>query len=347
MQAKYSRGVLFCVIATMSWGGMFPVMTHALRHIDPFTFTCMRYVIAGLAFLAVLLWREGREGLRVPRDRIALAWLFGTAGFAGFQFLVFLGQRLAGPQGALTASIMMATQPMLGFVVNWVIRRLAPPKFVIGFILMSFLGITLVITKGHPGTLLQHPSSYGPDALIVLGALCWVIYTVGAAFFPSWSPYKYTTITTGLGLTSTFAVTAALVATGAVALPGSAAVGSVAPELAYMGLVAGFVGVLSWNLGNKILTPLNGVLFMDIVPVTAFTISALEGVVPTSVQIVGACVTATALILNNVFLRHRMAARVPAASAAGRAEVPAAGQAGVAPGVAAVAVPVEVTGRAR
>lgn len=306
MKSSYSRGVLLCVVATASWGGMFPVMTHALRRIDPFTFTCLRYTVAGAVFLILLLAREHKASLNLRGERVWLAWFFGTSGFLGFQFLVFYGQKLAGPEGALTASIMMATQPMLGFLVNWVVRRVKPPIGVLGFILLSFSGIVLVITKGHLSTLFNGSGGLGPDGLIVLGCLCWVIYTVGAAFFPHWSPVKYTTVTTGLGMTSTFAFTAVLLAAGAIQLPTGAAVVGVSPELAYMAFVAGVIGVLCWNVGNKILTPLNGVLFMDVVPITSFSISAAEGVIPANMQIVGACVTAVALILNNLYLRHRM-----------------------------------------
>lgn len=306
MPVKYSRGVLLCLVATLSWGGMFPVMTAALKHIDPFTFTCMRYALAGIAFLLVLLKLEGRAGLRLKGEKIGLAWFFGSAGFAGFQFLVFLGQKWAGTDGALTASIMMATMPMLGFLVNWLVRKARPPLPALGFILLSFAGVTLVVTKGHYSHLIQSPGAYGADGLIILGALCWVIYTIGAAFFPHWSPYKYTTITTGLGLITAVAVTAALLVFNAIQLPSAHNVALVSPELAYMASAAGFVGVLCWNLGNKILTPLNGVLFMDVVPVTAFTISAIQGVHLSPAQLGGGAVTATALILNNLFLRHRM-----------------------------------------
>jgi hypothetical protein len=50
---------------------------------------------------------------------------------------------------------------------------------------------------------------------------------------------------------------------------------------------------------------MNGVLFMDVVPITAFLVSALTGVVPMPAQITGATLTATALIMNNVYLRRR------------------------------------------
>jgi drug/metabolite transporter (DMT)-like permease len=306
MQKNYLSGALFCLMATVAWGTMFPVMTQVLLKMDPFTFTAMRYSIAGLAFLVLLLVKEGKDALHLSGERIALAWFLGTAGFAGFGFLVFLGQKLAGPTGALTASIMMATMPMLGLLVNWAVRRVRPPLYSFFFILLSFCGVALVITKGNLASIFSAPQNYGSNIPLILGALCWVIYTVGASFFPKWSPYRYTTITTALGLPSIFVVNIILIAMGYIEIPSIAAVISIIPHLLYMALVAGFIGVLSWNIGNKIITPLNGVLFMDIVPITAFIISALTGVVPQSGQIFGASMTAIALIMNNIFQRRRM-----------------------------------------
>ena len=321
MNADYRKGVLFCLIATLSWGVMFPIMTDALRHIDPYTFTSLRYGFASVAFVTILVVKEGWGGLSLKGERRLLAWTLGTIGFVGFGFLVFLGQKLAGPSGALTASIMMATMPMLGFLVNWVVRKVAPPLVSFLFILMSFCGVVTVITKGNVEGLVQHPGNYSANLLIILGALCWVVYTIGASFFPKWSPYRYTAMTTLLGLTSVFTLNATFFITGFVPVPHASALISIIPHVAYMALIAGFVGVLSWNFGNKILTPLNGVLFMDVVPITAFFVSSLQGVVPVRAQILGACITGTALILNNLYMRQRIIAglgkanQMPATSA--------------------------------
>ena len=59
MRQHQLQGAIYCLIATASGGAMFPVMTGALVRIDPFTFTSLRYLIAGAAFLAVLLFKEG------------------------------------------------------------------------------------------------------------------------------------------------------------------------------------------------------------------------------------------------------------------------------------------------
>lgn len=69
------------------------------------------------------------------------------------------------------------------------------------------------------------------------------------------------------------------------------------------------------TFANRYLGPLNGVLFIDVVPITAFVISALTGVITAGMQVVGASPTAPALVFNNLYLR-RVAQRTAAAAAA-------------------------------
>lgn len=304
-QARYTKGVLYCLAATISFGLMFPIMTSALTRIDPFTFTSLRYLIAAAASVVLLCIKEGPLALRPDGEPVALAWFLGSIGFAGFGFFVFLGQRMAGPEGALTASIMAATQPMLGILIHSVVHRVLPQRYTLLLVLLSFFGVALVVTKGDLGGLLHGSQNYSANALILLGMTFWMIYTFGATRFTRWSPLKYTTLTMCLGLTTITAVNLALLATHVIEFPRAADFIFIIPHVAYMGLIAGTIGVLFWNSGNKILTPLNAVLFMNVPPITAFIVSAITGVVATPVQIVGACVTGGALILNNIYVRRR------------------------------------------
>ena len=306
MQTSYLRGVLFCLVATVSWGCMFPVMTSALTQMDPFNFTAIRYTIAAIPFAVLLLAREGKGAFNLKGERHLLAWLFGTAGFAGFGFLMFLGQQLAGPTGALSAAIMTATMPLLALPVNWVMRGVRPPLYSIGFILLAFVGVVLVITKGNPLGAFDQAQSYIADITLFAGALSWVIYTSGASFFPTWSPYRYTAMTTLLGLVSVYAINVVLIELRYIPVPSSGQAWTIMPQFLYMSLVAGAIAVLSWNMGNKIITPVNGVLFMNVVPVAAFAVSALSGIVPTPVQLAGAAITVAALVMNNLYQRQRV-----------------------------------------
>ncbi|UTV59508.1 DMT family transporter [Burkholderia arboris] len=317
----YGKGIAACVCATILMGVMFPVMTDALRYIDPFTFTSLRYLIAGSAFIVLLRIVEGPGAFHPAGESVPLAWLLGSIGFCGFGSFVFLGQQLAGAEGALTASIMMATQPMMGLLLNALVRRVAPAPVSVLFVVLSFASVALVITRGDVIAALHEPQHEAANALIVAGALCWVVYTFGAARFTGWSALKYTTFTTCLGLTTIVAVNLVLIATHGIAAPSWAAVRAVLPHLAYMGPVAGFGAILLWMTGNRILGPMNGVLFMDVLPITAFIVSAATGVVPNRAQIAGAALTGVALILNNLYLRRRARrigtapARVPSPSA--------------------------------
>lgn len=303
IRTETTKGILACLVAATSFGLMFPVMASALKRVDPFTFTSLRYLTAAVASLVVLLMKEGPQALRVRGESIGRAWLLGSLGFAGFGFLVFLGQQLAGRDGALMTSIMAATQPLLGVLILAVVNRALPPLATLGFIVLSFCGVILVVTRGDVGGFLNAPQNYAANLLILLGMTCWMIYTFGAARFATWSPLRYTTLTMCLGLTTILAINAGLFAVNAIAVPSAADLVFIVPHVLYMGLIAGMVGVLCWNIGNKLLAPLNAALFLNMVPLVAFAVSALLGVLPTHIQIFGACVTIAALIGNNLYPR--------------------------------------------
>jgi len=72
-----------------------------------------------------------------------------------------------------------------------------------------------------------------------------------------------------------------------------------------MSLIAGVVGVLMWNVGNKILTPQNGSLFMNLVPVVTFVIEVMQGYNLSVIELLGAIITIVSIILNNVLQRRK------------------------------------------
>jgi drug/metabolite transporter (DMT)-like permease len=302
MNNRYVWGVICCLTAVLSWGGMFPIMGSALTVVNPFVFTALRYTVAAALFLGLLYYVEGKKAFRLEQRTLTL-WLLGSLGFAGFGFFVFLGQKMAGPSGAVSASVMMALMPLLSVLINWLCRGIKPLKYSLCFVLMSFAGVLCVVTRGDFASLLFLEEHVVADLLMLLGAMCWVIYTIGASAFPGWSALRYTALTTAMGVTTIWAVNLTLGLLGCNEAPSVSTVIAIVPQLAYMVLIAGFVGVLAWNSGNKIVTPLNGVLFMDIVPLTTIVIAALQGYVFNSMECFGAALTIAALIFNNIYQR--------------------------------------------
>jgi drug/metabolite transporter (DMT)-like permease len=276
MTKKYLLGIVLCLIAVFSWGGMFPIMAPALKIMDPFYITLFRYGIVAIIFAIILLFVEGKSAFKSDGNFLKL-WLFGTSAFAGFSFLVFLGQKTAGPSGSIIASVMMATQPLLGVLVGWVYRGVKPTIVSLISMIVAAIGVFMVVTKGDLSVLYKGDNTIFSLVLILLGALCWVIYTTGGGDFKQWSILRYSTLTSIYGVLSVIVILFVATLMGLLSVPSFGQISGVSGALIYMISFAGVIAVFAWNLGNRIIGPINGILFMNLVPITSFVISIVTG----------------------------------------------------------------------
>lgn len=302
MNGKFLTGIIMCLIAVISWGGMFPIMGDALMIMDPFYFTLLRYGSAAIILMLLLIAIEGKGKLSTDGQTGKILF-FGAMGFAGFSFFVFLGQKLAGPSGAIIAAVMMAIQPLLGVIVNWVTKKTAPKLGTILFIITGFIGVVMVISKGDLRIFVSEDGNMFANLLILIGALCWVIYTSGGSSFPAWSALRYSAITNLYGIFSVIIIVGAATLAGWLQIPTVSMIEDVSGALIYTALIAGVLALFTWNYGNKILTPLNGILFMNLLPVTTFAISVIQGYHLSAFELIGALITIASLIGNNLYIR--------------------------------------------
>jgi len=306
------RGSGLLLVAATAWGGLFPVAMVTLPVLDPFHMTAIRYTITAVIFAGLLAFAEGPRALKTD-GRGWRAAMLGTSGFAGFGLFVFIGLEHSRPEHG---AIIMATQPLFAALVAWWLRGVRPTAATLGFLGVALFGVLLVVTKGRftgPGP----DGTVVGDALMFVGAVSWVIYTLGAADFPSWSPLRYTALTCLLSLPTIFGVTVLATASGYAATPSAADVESVAWQLAYVIGIASVLGVLSWNAGNKLIGATNGVLFINFVPVTVFAIRIAQGHHFQPIEFVGAALVIGALIGNNIVVRRSAAPERPASATRG------------------------------
>jgi len=302
MTKKYLLGIVLCLIAVFSWGGMFPVMAPALKIMDPFYFTLFRYGTVAVIFAIILLFVEGKSAFKSDGNFLKL-WLFGTSAFAGFSFLVFLGQKTAGPSGSIIASVMMAIQPLLGVLVGWVYRGVKPTIVSLISMIVAAVGVFMVVTKGDLSVLYKGDNTVFALVLILLGALCWVIYTTGGGDFKQWSILRYSTLTSIYGVLSVIVILFVATLMGWLSVPSFGQISGVSGALIYMISFAGVIAVFAWNLGNRIIGPINGILFMNLVPITSFVISIVNGYKISGFELAGVSITILALIGNNIYNR--------------------------------------------
>jgi len=293
------RGAGLLLVAATAWGGLFPVAMLMLPVLDPFHITAIRVAITAIIFVGLLAFSEGPQALKLEGRGLRAA-LLGTAGFGGLGMLIFLGLQHSRPEHG---AIIMATQPLIAAVVAWWLRGQRPAKATLCFLGVALAGVLLVVTKGRFAGIFSDGTGPG-DLMLFIGAVSWVIYTLGAADFPSWSPLRYTALTCVLSLPAILAVTAVATATGYVSTPTTSAVESVGWQLAYIIGIGSVLGVLSWNAGNKLVGVTNGVLFINFVPVTAFAIRIAQGHHFQPIEFLGAALVIGALIANNAVLRQ-------------------------------------------
>lgn len=290
------------LLAAMIWGGMFEVARLILPTVDPFTITAIRYGVGALIFLVVLLAVEGRSAIRTD-GRGGRLFLYGTIGFAGFNMLAYSGLAHSRPEHA---AVIMAMMPMITVLVNWLRSGQHPAVFTLFSVLVAFVGVFMVVTNGHPEQALRSGEVKG-DVLLLIAALCWVIYTLGSNDFPSWSPLRYTVISCALGTVSILVITTALMIHGDIHLPAISTLRNLFWEFAYVVLLGAVVAVLSWNSGVRRLGAVNAVLFINLVPVTAFIIGVTLGHAFGAGELIGTMLVIGALIANNLYIRRHIA----------------------------------------
>ena len=301
-------GAILCLISAISWGAMFPVANHAFQHIDPFYFTIFRYVFVTNILIVWLLWKEGKQAFRFE-GRGWLLWFFGTMAFTVYNLLIFWGQDLLGNPGTMIASIMESLMPMISIIIIWILVRQRPHAFTMFCVFIGFVGASLVVTKGDIGAFFTAENDIIPSLLIFIAVVGWVIYTMGGGQFnrAGWSPLRYSTLSCLLGTATAMMVVFGVTLSGYISFPTVETIITTSPHIAFMVIFPGVIALVGWNYGVSVITPLNGLLFLNFVPVTTLVIQVFQGEGITVYDYIGTIFIIVSLLSNNIF--HRLQKR--------------------------------------
>jgi drug/metabolite transporter (DMT)-like permease len=294
------KGLAWATLAILCWAPMFSIGKRTLPVLDAFALGTVRYALGVVLFVLLLVAVEGRRAFRYE-GRFVPAAGAGLLGIAGFNLFVWIGLVHTLPEHA---SIILALQTPLTALAVWLTRGQRPATFTLGCVCVAIAGVFLVVTRGAPATLLQGGGALFGDLLVLLGAICWVAYTLSAArLFPSWSPLRFTVLTCIPGFGGLAAAHAIALALGFATLPTLAALAEVGWQIAYFAVCSVVLGVLAFNAATRRLGPLNTMLMLNMVPIGVFAIEAALGRSFTAIEIAGALTVIGALVANNLYLR--------------------------------------------
>lgn len=159
------------IIVALIWGTNFVVVKSTFAQIPPLSFAALRYIIASLALVLLLRWREELRPLP-PGSFWRIVWL-GLVGNTGYQALFVTGLSMT---TAANSSMLLSTTPALVALFGGLLKIERITQRTAGGIALATSGIVLVM--------LARGASFSTRTLvgdlITLGSvLCWVTYVLG------------------------------------------------------------------------------------------------------------------------------------------------------------------------
>ncbi len=296
-------GLLIALFTVIVWGAQLPIAKTAMAEIDGYTLSLVRYGIAGLGFLLVLLWREGRASLSLG-GRGAPVAASGILGMAGSAVLVFVGLTLTSPE---TTVIIIALQPAMAVIAEWLLKGRRPAGFTLCCLGLAFAGVVLVVSRGQFGLAAMAQAGGAAllgDLLVLLGAAAWVGYTLSTERFGGWSSLRIAALTSIAAMLAIAVVWLLALWLGAARLPTPDMLTRHAWRLGYLSLLGVLVAMFLWTVSSRRIGPLNATLLLNLMPVVTFAFRAMEGARFLPVEIAGAAMVVGALVANNLYLRR-------------------------------------------
>lgn len=259
MNRNFMIAAGLAALASLCWAGNW-VLGRAIRaDVPPFGLTFWRWALASVILLP-LVWGRLRADGAVVRAHLPLIAAMALLSAAMFQSMTYIGLHST---EAINALLVSATMPVFVVIIAFVVlheRVTARQALGIG---ISFCGVAYIIARGEPGRLLDLHLNVG-DAWILAALVVWGLYSVLLKFKPK--------ELSAVGLTFFIAVMGAgfilplhlwEVSQGLHVPLTAAGIGSVA----YTGVFASVVALLSFNAAVARIGPSRAVFFLHLMPV--------------------------------------------------------------------------------
>lgn len=287
------------------WVPLFPLAKRTLPYLDAYALGSVRYLLGAALFVVLLRVLEGRQALRYE-GRMVAATFYGILGITGFNLFSWIGLGYTRPEHT---TLILSLQTPLTALTVWMLRGQRPAAFTLACVLLAFIGVAIVITKGNPAVAFQGGELFG-DMLVFGAAVCWMAYTLAGAWkFTGWSPLRYSVLTCVPGTAGLLIAHAIAVVLGVSRLPALETLAGLWWQILFFSVGTVVLGVLGFNAAARTLGPLNTVLMLNLVPIGVFSLEAALGRSFAAIELAGAALVIAALVANNLYLRGTSTSR--------------------------------------
>jgi len=178
---------ILLVLTTLFWSGNFVISRGMHTEIPPLALSFWRWFFALVILSSFALPHLYRQR-SIVRRHLGFICIQGVLGVAAFNSLIYMAVQST---TAINAVLVNSCIPVLIAVCSWIMfKEVMHPRQGLG-VLISLVGVTLIISRGDPGSLLELDFNRG-DLLVLLAALFWSLYSTNLKRYPTeLHPFAY------------------------------------------------------------------------------------------------------------------------------------------------------------
>ncbi|HVK55645.1 MAG TPA: DMT family transporter [Burkholderiales bacterium] len=282
------------ILTTLFWAAVFHVGKYAVALMSPLSIGAWRFIIAGLILIPVVAWQGGWSLPAVHRNALPLLAM-SSIGVFGFNVALFYGLRTT---SSVNAALIMAFNPTLVVVLSALLNREQVSYRQMLGLLLGLSGVAVVVSKGSWHALTALSFSFG-DLLVLLGSLCWAIYSVIPKRFVSGISSTQVAGSTVVGGAMIMAMFAAFATSDFLAPPST----SIMAAILFMALFGSVLAYLWWNQGVQEIGAAGVAVFINLVPIFATLIGLLRGQSISMAQIGGALLVIAGVMYSSMQMK--------------------------------------------
>ena len=282
------------LLTAFLWGGTFVAARVVTQHVEPFSASFLRFVVA--SFFLILLAGKRKESFQLlKKNQLIPAILLGMTGVFTYNVFFFMGLKTV---TASRASLIVATNPVFISLFSVLLFKERMNAGKVMGIILCLAGAAIVISHGNLPEIFRGKLGWGE--VYILGCVAsWVAYSlIGKVIMKDLSPLHAVTYSCLIGTLALFfpawqeGIYEQVMTYTAIDWTG----------IFYLGFFGTVLGFLWYYEGIQVIGPSRAAVFINFVPVSGVLLGWL--LLDESINL--SLLTGAALVIGGVYLTNKI-----------------------------------------
>lgn len=277
------------MLCNLFWSGNMIIGKQVSNYFPPIWIVSIRWCIAFLFLFPLAYFIEKPNWLKIIKEHFIVLLFMSLTGTFVYNWLTYVALQYT---TSLNASLISALNPAMIMIFSFFILKTRITILQGLGLIISFIGVLLVITKGQLFLAFQLNYNIG-DTFMLMCVAIWGIYSVIGKKVNTIPPITTISITAFFGFIATlpFLINMPLEFPN---LTSTSILGII-----FIGVFPSFLSFLMWNIGNRILTPAVAGLSLNSLCIFTAMVNFIIGEPILISQIIGGIIIISGMILSS------------------------------------------------